>query len=117
MRSKQRIRRMWVVSGIGIVLIVLALIYANGHWSWTWTGFNKTLWDWMQLLIIPVILAVGAFVFNLAQSRTQQQIAAQRYHNDQDIALNKQREDLLQTYFDRISELLLNKDLRSSQPD
>src|SRR5207253_3743844 len=87
---------------------------------------GKTLWDWLQLLIIPLALAVIALLFNLANSRTERQIAKQRYEQDQQItkqryeqdqliALDKQREDLLQAYLDRMSELLLEKQLRSSE--
>jgi len=97
---------------------------------------GKALWDWLQLLIIPLVLAVIALLFNRATTRTEQKIAAeryeqdkqiasrhyhqdqliakQRYEQDQQIALDKQREDLLQAYLDRMSELLLEKNLRAS---
>src|SRR5439155_20604009 len=78
---------------------------------------GKTLWDWLQLLVIPVVLATGALLFNFAITRTEQRIAAQRYEHDQQIALDKQREDLLQAYLDRMSELLLKEKLRSSEVD
>ncbi|HEX6480493.1 MAG TPA: pentapeptide repeat-containing protein [Ktedonobacteraceae bacterium] len=78
---------------------------------------KKTLWDWLQLLIVPLVLAVVALVFQIANTRTEQQIAKQRYEQDQQIALDKQREDLLQAYLDRMSELLLEKNLRTSAPD
>lgn len=39
---------------------------------WDWTGFgDKTAWDWMQLLIVPVVLAVGALLFNLSLNARQ----------------------------------------------
>src|SRR5437588_3708102 len=123
-------RRRWIIVSIliGITVLVLILTEYRLNWRWNWTGFaNKTLWDWMQLLIIPLVLAVAAFLFNLATSRTEQKITTQRYENDQkitaqryqneqEIAADKQREDLLQTYLDRMSELLLNKHLRASDP-
>ena len=32
------------------------------------TGFEtKTLWDWMELLVIPLVLALGAFVLNRSE--------------------------------------------------
>ena len=49
--------RKLVVSGLAVAaLIVLWGGYIQG---WTWTGFqgNKQLWDWLQLLLLPV--AVG----------------------------------------------------------
>jgi uncharacterized protein YjbI with pentapeptide repeats len=67
---------------------------------------GKSLWDWLQLLIIPLVLAVGALLFNLATTRTEQKIA-----------LDKQREDLFQKYLDCMSDLLLKENLRSSAVD
>jgi uncharacterized protein YjbI with pentapeptide repeats len=89
---------------------------------------GKALWDWLQLLIIPLVLAVAALLFNFANSRTEREITAQRhaqdqqfakdrYEQDQQIALDKQRQDLLQVYLDRMSELLLKEKLRSSEDD
>ena len=104
--------RFWTTTGVLLFLCTLctALIFAAYHFDWTGTGFtNKTLWDWLQLLIIPLALAIIALLFNLASTRTEQKIANQRYEQDQKIALDKQREDLLQTYLNRMSELLLEK--------
>jgi uncharacterized protein YjbI with pentapeptide repeats len=108
----------------GSIFIIVG--YQSG---WTWTGFDattgpnvlqyqptKTLWDWMQLLIVPVVLASGAFLFNFTSSRNEQKIAQQRDKNAQQIALDNQRETLLQTYLDRMAELLLHHALRHTEP-
>ena len=105
MKSRRRIPGIWMVSGAVVSFLIFALIVA------------KSQWHWMQLLIIPVILAIGAFVYTLAQVRLEKRLAAQGYQNDQESAAQTQREDLLQTYLNRITELLLDKDLRSSQSD
>jgi hypothetical protein len=45
-----------LVAFILIVAIVLIIVEIRVYG----TGFpGKTLWDWMQLLIIPVVLALG----------------------------------------------------------
>ncbi len=123
-------RRRWVTIGVIVLVGLIGLIFAGYWFNWDWTGFNehigprvpqyqptKTLWDWLQLLIIPLVLAIAALLFNRATTRTEQKIAAQRYEQDRHIALDKQREDLLQTYLDRMSELLLKEKLRSSAVD
>ena len=109
----------FIATGIIIVFIALiAFIFAAYRFGWSATGFlNKTLWDWMQLLIIPVALGLIALLFNRATTRTEQKIAKERYEQDKGIALDKQREDLLQIYLDRMSELLLKEKLRSSKVD
>lgn len=57
------IRRTWsarhsVAAGVGLAAFIVAVIggYA-GHWSWT--GFRgNTLWDWLHLLLLPLLLPV-----------------------------------------------------------
>ncbi len=116
METKRR-RLLWWILGSLMVLLCLSLILAAYRFEWVGTGFpSKTLWDWMQLLIIPTVLAVAAFLFNLTTSRNEQKLAQQRDQTAQEIALDSQREALLQTYLDRMSELLLDKHLRESKP-
>src|SRR2546430_10355360 len=38
---------------------------------------GKTLWDWLQLFIVPVVLAIVAFSFNAGQASTNQQLEEQ----------------------------------------
>ena len=116
----QKIKRPLLVGGIivaSILVIALIIVIIGGYlFHWSGTGVSqKTLWDWLQLLIVPFVLAIIALVFQLANSRTERQIAKQRYAQDQQIVLDKQREDLLQVYLDRMSELLLSDRLRQSK--
>jgi uncharacterized protein YjbI with pentapeptide repeats len=139
----QKIKRHPIMTAIIIVagVLVVALIVLGYWFNWPWVGVNggyskitttstthgittaaeqplmKTLWDWLQLLIVPLALAVVALVFQLANTRTERQIAKQHYEQDQQISLDKQHEDLLQAYLDRMSELLLKEKLRSSEVD
>lgn len=106
-RFWQKNKKLLTISSIiAVSASVVGLVFAGYWFHWTWTGFNKTLWDWMQLLIIPVALASGAFLLNRSDQRREQAIA-----------IDNQRETLLQSYLDRMSELLLEKRLRASQVD
>ncbi|GHO72621.1 hypothetical protein KSD_03920 [Ktedonobacter sp. SOSP1-85] len=102
------------VLGLGLVAYLLFLGYQV-----TWTGFSvpvcptnqqcpslKTLWDWLQLLIVPLALTGAGLWFSQVQKKTEVAISK-----------DKQREDLLQAYLDRMSELLLREDLRHSKPN
>jgi len=85
-------------------------------YSLPFTGFNgervpnlqqyqppKTLWDWLQLLIIPAVLAVGVTIFNrLLNERSR------------DIATDQQQETALQNYLKEMSKLLITSKLRDS---
>ena len=69
------------------------------------TGFGtKTLWDWLELLIIPLVLAGGGFYLNRSEHNT-----------DREIATDRQKEQALQTYLDHMADLLLKEDLRNSE--
>ena len=125
MRTKLRLwwqqikKRRVTILIVAIILVIVIVLIIIGY-KFDWTGFNgnsksgKTLWDWMQLLIIPLALAIIALVFQLANTRTERQIAKERYEQDQQIALEKQQGDLLQAYLDRMSELLLKESLLPS---
>lgn len=79
------------------------------------TGFaSKTLWDWLNLLgVFLVPLMIG--VFTLANNLQQSQISQQQYNNNQQNALDQQRETTLTTYLDEISNLVLNYNLNKSK--
>lgn len=92
------------------------------------TGFkDKTLYDWFDLLIVPVVLAIAAWLLNReersAQNRysqqrdkTEHEISEIRVEADRELALDRYRDGLLHTYLDQMTELLLEKGLRSSEP-
>ncbi|HEU0002636.1 MAG TPA: hypothetical protein VFQ36_17140 [Ktedonobacteraceae bacterium] len=108
-----------IILSLVILLVLIVLIIIGYLLRWDWTGLNqKTLWDWLQLLIIPAVLTVGGYLFNFTTTRTEQESTRQRDQTERDLTLDNQREAALQTYIDKISELLLlEKNLRESQPD
>lgn len=62
----------------------------------TWTGFqHKTLWDWLELLIIPAVISFGVFLLNQNQKLS-----------DQIKTEEVTRENALQQYLDKMTELL-----------
>src|SRR5258708_5537927 len=95
-------------------------------------GFtNRTLWEYLELLAvlaIPVIIAASTLWFTNAQNRAaaaataaQSQAAAaaseKQHQTDLSIAQDQQQETALQTYLDRMSDLLLTEHLAISQPN
>ncbi len=67
-----------------VLLVVIALAYI---FNVNVPGLRgKTLWDWLQLLIIPVVLAVGGYLFNLTVSRNEQKNSQLRDQTERDIA-------------------------------
>lgn len=108
--------RILLAVGLIVVIAVVITLILLGY-SFDWTGFNshvgpqaqqyqraKTLWDWMQLLIVPTVLIIGGALFNRTLDQT-----------NRDVAFDKQREDALQAYLDKMTELLLDKSSRRSE--
>src|SRR5437588_5003618 len=83
---------------IAIILVVTIALIIIGYRS-DWTGFNgnnksgKTLWDWLQLLVVPLVLALVALLFQGATTRREHQITQQRYENDQRIVQQRYEKD------------------------
>jgi uncharacterized protein YjbI with pentapeptide repeats len=83
---------------------------------WEWTGFgDKTAWDWMELLIIPVVLAVGALFFNYAQNIQQRETEQTRAEAQLEAQERSAQEEALRSYLEDMESLILNKGLISSQ--
>jgi uncharacterized protein YjbI with pentapeptide repeats len=77
-----------------------------------WTGFaRKTLWDWLQLLIVPAILIGVTFAWSATQTRSDNKREDRRIAADR-AAAEKAREDAtLQAYLDQMSGLMLHEKL------
>lgn len=100
---------------LGIVILATLVV---GYWALTpdtspaWTGLGaypsnvaraKTLWDWMQLLLVPLILALAVWWMSKSEKDTEREISEDR-----------QRQALLEAYIDSMTSLLLKENLRIS---
>ncbi len=159
----QQIKKHRVAIGVvAIVLVVAITLIIVGYW-FDWAGFSgynkitvahtisgtnagtvirteeyqpgRTLWDWMQLLFIPVVLAVAGFWFNHRERKAaelraenerqaaelraeaEREIELRRAKTERDIAEDNQREEALKEYIDKMSEMLLHAKLRESKPE
>lgn len=87
-----------------IVLMTAALVFALALGLLFWLrprvlGFhNKTLWDWLSLLLVPCILATASFGVGTFQSQLQ---------------FDRAQEEGVQQYIDRISALMLEPATRT----
>jgi uncharacterized protein YjbI with pentapeptide repeats len=68
---------------------------------------GKTLWDWLSLLGVPVSLAVLGYVLQQLQQKRAEALAKEQ----REIAADETKEEVLQVYFDRLSVLLVDKNL------
>jgi uncharacterized protein YjbI with pentapeptide repeats len=97
-------RALTVIFGIALISTFVLLGY-----NYAWTGFSaapgtpaeardaKNLWDWLDLLIVPIALALGAyFLENTRQSANRK------------VETDRQRQQTLEDCINKISELSLS---------
>jgi pentapeptide repeat protein len=139
---------------IAVVVILILIALSRIGYRYEWTGFGesvyrkpedqevmpkKTLWDWLQLFIVPVVLAVGGLWFTAAQEERQldledkraqkaqkledqraqaaQELEDQRAQAERELEDERAEQAALQAYLDQIGSLLLNRELRTSAED
>ena len=87
--------------------VIIYVMFVKDNWA-DWTGFDgKTLWEWLELLGVPIALAVLGIIFQQQeQKRSREEAKEQR-----EISADKAKDEVLQAYFDRLSVLLVDKNL------
>ena len=82
---------------------------------WQRTGFaGKTLWDWLQLLIVPLVLALAAFALNAAQADRDRDQDVRQAAQERRVTEDRAREDALRGYLQQISDLITDHGLSSA---
>ena len=75
----------------------------------------KTLWDWLQLLIVPAILIGVTFAWSATQTRSDNKREDRRIAADRAAAEEARQDATLQAYLDQMSGLMLDKKLLTSK--
>jgi len=101
-----------------LLLLLAVVLSLAGVIAWPqWTGFGaesgptngihvsvvqyqRTLWDWLQLLGVPLAVAVAAWYLNMVQQRREERLANRR-----------ELDSVLDTYLTQIATLLLHEKL------
>lgn len=119
----------WKILGLALVVatLIAGIRLVLLGYSVSWTGFadftnpdgeyvrGKTLWDWMDLFLIPIFLALSAFYLNRSERENDRKRAEERAILDREMATDRQQEAALQMYLDRMTELLLREKLRTTK--
>jgi uncharacterized protein YjbI with pentapeptide repeats len=152
---RARLQKIWkqLPKLVGLMLLYIGIILVLAWSVWrgraiSWTGFGdyttptgefirgKTVWDWMELLVIPATLLFGGYWLNRSereadhrreehqrlmdriraegQAESERRRAEERSASERYIAADRQHEAALQSYIDRMAELLLNEKLLTS---
>jgi uncharacterized protein YjbI with pentapeptide repeats len=120
-------RRLLLWAGGIAALAVLIIVICGYLFGLTWTGLPKrTLWDWLELLIVPGVLALGGYLFTRSENKRRDADAARQKENDQALAderaeheraLAEQRrlDETVRDYINDVGDLLLEKGLGKAE--
>ncbi len=128
-----------VLMGIIVIGIILAIAFPP---TWEWAGIGtssqksletvemidgkvrkittttkfdsaKTLWDWMSLILAPLVL----YFVGIGFQSSQEKIREAKEESEKFKIEKAQRADATEAYFDRVSGILLEKDLPNIEED
>jgi hypothetical protein len=69
-RTRRTLRVEWHAGAIALALVSAVLIVGGYALDWAWTGFpGKTLWDWLDLLVLPFALSLLPISLEASWSR------------------------------------------------
>src|SRR5438128_9862123 len=100
--------RRFLAVALAVVGVVSVGFFVMKGYSEPWTGFGpfldgegklqlaKSLWDWLDLLIVPVFLAGGAWFLDNSRKVSEARVEADR-----------QRQATLDQYLEAIADMLL----------
>jgi hypothetical protein len=121
----------WIIA-ITVVGLLLTAAVGGYVFDANWTGVNeisqpkkstpdirreKTLWDWLQLLVVPAAVAGVGLWFTWAQSNREQRLENERQQREQAVEDQRTQDDALQAYLEYMGELVVDKNLRSASSD
>jgi hypothetical protein len=95
---------LWTARGVIGLVVILGILTLIG------LPFDITLWDWLELLIVPAVLALGGYLFTRSENLRTQKIADQQRTSDREIADERRQDDMLQAYLDGMLQLLTDEE-------
>jgi hypothetical protein len=104
-----------IVVALTAVTILLAIGIVVGGASLRWTGFRgRQLWDWQDILFVPLTIALLASLITLYQTSHQQQVEDQRAQEARELEAIRAERDITQAFHEDMGIFLLQKDLRTA---
>jgi hypothetical protein len=79
---------------------------------WARTGFgDKTVWDWLQLLIVPLVLVGIGLLFEMQQAERENR----RAEAERELAEQRAQDEALQAYLNQMGQLILERNLLEAE--
>lgn len=101
---------------LSILIVIGLVVFGVFLWWVARASGGRTLWDWVDLLLTPVAVAAAGWWFIRAQRKHQSKIAHQQQRFDRLLERDRQRQEALEQYQGRMTELLVERGLGQPEP-
>lgn len=72
LRTHERHRSRWVLVLACLAAAFVVVVVGGYGFGWAWTGFaGNTLWDWIELLLLPFVLPAVLTYLTVARANKQ----------------------------------------------
>lgn len=111
------------IQGINSVVIFILILISLPIFAalmiqisrFNWSGFQeKRLWNWLELLIVPLWLALGAFYLNYTFQQRQEKENRARIEQQDKANQERIEQDALKAYLAQMKDILIGKDAQNS---
>jgi len=67
--TRRELRSEWRIAALVIAAVFVVLLIGGYEGGWTWTGFDgRTLWDWLELMVLPAAVTVSTIWLSTGRS-------------------------------------------------
>lgn len=69
---------LWTAAGVFGVLLFAVVLVGGYAWHWRWTGLSRsvTLWNWLEVLALPIAIAIAPLLLRHRRGLTRRHRAA-----------------------------------------
>src|SRR4051812_998169 len=96
----------WMLIGFALAIFVVTVVSLFG-----WGFYGRTLFEWQDILIIPIILALGVYLLNLRQTQREREADERRRVRELELEEQRAQDAALQAYLDQMADLILHENL------
>jgi uncharacterized protein YjbI with pentapeptide repeats len=90
-----------LLAGLSVFVLRFAPRIPGLRWLWVGLFGERTFWDWMTLLCAPILLSSIGVIISTSINKQQS-----------DVSITKERLDLANEYYNRMSELILTPEFQ-----
>lgn len=76
LETHERLERRWIAAFAVAVVVFVVLVIGGYGLGWAWTGFpGNTVWDWLQLMLVPFLLPAALTWYERSNRRVAAELA------------------------------------------